>query len=61
MGEMGRSWKDTPHGIGSLILHVPVVVNVISSKVMLQFFSPQFALCPIFFHLDISRHVLDIL
>jgi hypothetical protein len=61
MGEMGRSWKGTPNGIGSLILLVPMVVNVISSRIVLQKNFPQFALCPIFFHLDISRHVLDIL
>jgi len=40
MGEMGRSWKGTPNGIGSLILHVPLVVNVISSRVVPQIFFP---------------------
>jgi len=40
---------------GSLTLHMPIVVNAEQYKsTMLQFF---FAVCPIFFHLGISRHV----
>lgn len=61
MGEMGRSWKGTPHGIGSLILHAPMVVNVISSRVVLQLFFPSSYPLLRFFHLNISRQVLDIL
>jgi hypothetical protein len=41
---------------GSLTLHMPIVVNAEQYKsAVLQFF---FAVCPIFFHLGISRHVL---
>jgi hypothetical protein len=51
MGEMGRSWKGTPHGIDSLILHLPLVVNIISSRLVLEFFFPWSTLCTIFFTL----------
>jgi hypothetical protein len=31
------------------ILHMPIVVNAVSTRVLLQFFFPQSAPCPIFF------------
>jgi hypothetical protein len=40
-----------------LTLHMPIVVTAVSTIVLLGLFSPS-SLCPIFFHLDIYRHVL---
>jgi hypothetical protein len=36
---------------------VPIVVDALNTRAQLQFFSPS-TFCPIFFLLDISRHVL---
>ncbi len=38
--------------------HLPIVVNAVGTRVLVQLFSLESGLCPIFFHLGISRHVL---
>jgi len=43
------------------VKHLPIVVNAVGTRVLLQLFSLQSGLCPNFFHLGISRHVLGIL
>ncbi len=40
--------------------HLPIVVNAVGTRVLVQLFSLESGLCPIFFHLGISRHVLGI-
>jgi hypothetical protein len=41
----------------SLTSHLPIIFKMVSTRVLLQKNFPQFALCPICFHLGIFRHV----
>jgi hypothetical protein len=53
------------HGVLPLKLHMSIVVNAVSTRVLLQFFFPESALCPIFFTLTfldmIWVHVIHVL
>ncbi len=55
----------TAHGVLPLKLHMSIVVNAVSTRVLLQFFFRESALCPIFFTLTfldmIWVHVIHVL